>query len=68
LFKDSLTPELDRDIDMPIYIGRYGDFPDVSYRQNSADVYQQYLLIKVATLLFCMECSEIQVVSSSWID
>jgi len=32
---------------MPIYIGQYDDVEDVSYQQNSADIYQQYLLIKV---------------------
>jgi len=39
--------ELDRYIGMPIYIRRYDDVANVSYRQNSADIYQQYLLIKV---------------------
>jgi len=29
----------------PIYIGRYDELP--MYRQNSADIYRQYLLIKV---------------------
>jgi len=44
LFCDILM-ELDRCIGTPIYIGRYDDV--VSYRQNSADIYRQYLLIKV---------------------
>jgi len=39
--------ELDRCIGTPIYIGRYDDVADVSYRQNFADTYQQHLLIKV---------------------
>jgi len=39
--------ELDRCIGMPIYIGRYDDVADVSHRQNSANIYWQYLLIKV---------------------
>jgi len=39
--------ELDQCIGTPIYIGRYDDVADVSYRQNSADIYQQYLLMKV---------------------
>jgi len=39
--------ELDRCSSMPIYIGQYDDVADVSYQQNSADIYQQYLLIKV---------------------
>jgi len=39
--------ELDRCIGMPIYIGRYDDVADVSYRHNSADRYRQYSLVKV---------------------
>jgi len=31
----------------------------------SANIYQQYLLIKLTTLLFCMECLETQVASLS---
>jgi len=58
--------ELDRRIGTPIYISRYDDVADVSdrYRQNSADIYRQYLLISVA-LLLCMERSETQVATSS---
>jgi len=58
--------ELDRRIGTPIYISRYDDVADVSYRywQNSADIYRQYLLISVA-LLLCMEHSETQVATSS---
>jgi len=40
-------PELDRCIAIPIYIGRYCNVADVSYQQNSADTYRQYLLMKV---------------------
>jgi len=39
--------ELDRCISTLIYIGRYDNVANVSYRQNSADIYRQYLLIKV---------------------
>jgi len=41
-----LILELDRCIGTPIYIGRYDDVADVSYLQNFADIYRQYLLIK----------------------
>jgi len=44
---------------------RYSDVANVSYQQNSTDIYQQYLLTKVATLLFCTECRETQVAISS---
>jgi len=46
---------------------RHGDVADVSYhyQQNSAGIYRQYLLIKAAALLFCTECSETQVATSS---
>jgi len=54
--------ELDRCFGTPIYIGRYNHVADVSYRQNSADIYRQYLLIKV---LFCMERSVTQVATWS---
>jgi len=39
--------ELNRCIGTPIYIGRYDDVANVSYRQNSTDIYRPYLLIKV---------------------
>jgi len=32
---------------MLIYIGQYDDVADVSYWQNSTDIYWEYLLIKV---------------------
>jgi len=60
-----LQIEFDRSISMPTYISRYDNVADVSYRQNFANMYWQYLSIKAAssaTLLFCMECSETQVV------
>jgi len=41
------SPLLDRCIGTPTYIGRYDDVADVPYRQNSADIYRQYLLIKM---------------------
>jgi len=47
LVKQGPGLELDRCISTPTYIGRYDNVADVSYRQNSADIYQQYLLIKV---------------------
>ena len=47
-----------------IYIGRY-DVADVSYRQNSADIYQQYLLIKVLRCCSAWRNSETQVATSS---
>ena len=53
--------ELDRCIGTPIYIGRYDNVAYVSYRQNSADIYRQYLLIKV---LCC--CSAWSVGNPSW--
>jgi len=37
---------------MSLYSGRYDDVADVSYRQNFADIYRQYLLIKTATLRY----------------
>jgi len=47
---------------MLIYISTYGNVADVSYWQNSTDIYWQHLLIIVAMLLFCMEYLETQVV------
>jgi len=44
--------ELNQCIGTPIYIGRYDDVADVSYRQNSTDIYQPYLLIKVLRCCF----------------
>jgi len=49
--------ELDRCISTPIYISRYDDVADVSYQQNSADKYRQYLLIKV---LRCCSASSVR--------
>jgi len=39
--------ELDQCIGMSLYIGRYDDVADVSYWQNSADLYQRYLIVKL---------------------
>jgi len=39
--------ELDWCIGKPIYISWYDDVADVSYRQNSADIYWKYLFTKV---------------------
>ena len=67
LFRDcNWYLELDQRISMPIYIGQYGDVADVSYQQNSAHIYWEYLFIEAATLLFCTERSEIQVATSNW--
>jgi len=52
--------ELDQCIGTPIYIGRYDDVADVSYRQNSADIFAQSF-----ALLLCMERSETQVATLS---
>jgi len=60
-FSQQLALELERCIGMLIYIG----VAVASYRQNSTDIYQQYLLIKAAMLLFSAECSETQVATSS---
>jgi len=43
----SMILELDQRFGTAIYIGRYDDVANVSYRQNSADTYRQYLLIQV---------------------
>jgi len=64
-FSQQLALELERCIGMPIYIGQYDDVAVASYRQNSTDIYQQYLLIKAAMLLFSAECLETQVATSS---
>jgi len=53
--------ELNQCISTTIYIGRYDDVANVSYQQNSANTYRQYLLIKV---LLCMERWETQVATS----
>ena len=47
---------------------RYADIGMHHNRQNSAAIYRQYLFINAATPLFCMECSETQVATSSLID
>jgi len=48
---------------MPIYIGRYDGVADVSYWQNM--FIKAATLLPGAMLLFCMECSETQVATSS---
>jgi len=46
----------------PIYIGRYDDVADVSHRQKNISTIFAH---KSVALFLCMECSEIQVVTSS---